>query len=59
MLMLPQILVSTVPLLTDNELTSLGVETVGQRAELHKKCRDSMQSEFKHEMLVHHFGFMV
>ena len=40
-----QILVSTVPLLTDNDLVSLGVQTVGERAELRKKCRDSLQRE--------------
>ena len=39
-----KIFVSTVPLLTDSEFTSLGVRTLGHRAILKKRCRDFTQS---------------
>ena len=39
-----QVFVSTVPLLTDRDLEELGIKTVGDRAVLRKRCRDSERS---------------
>lgn len=39
-----QIFITTVPLLTDQDLIDLGVEKVGDRATLRKLCRDSLHS---------------
>ena len=36
--------IPTVPLLTDRDLDELGIKTVGDRAVLRKRCRDSEQS---------------
>ena len=38
---------STVSLLTDEELSNLGVETVGERAQLRKHCHESVRSEYR------------
>ena len=39
-----QIYVPTIALLTDQEMTDLGIRTVGKRAMLRKKCREFEQS---------------
>lgn len=44
-LLTQQIGVSIVPLLTDQELSELGIKTVGDRAMLRKHCRESVQSK--------------
>ena len=44
-LLTQQIGVSIVPLLTDQELTELGIKTGGDRAMLRKHCRKSVQSK--------------
>ena len=41
-----QIIVSTLSLLTDKDLNELGVERMGDRALLRKRCRDSQQSKW-------------
>ena len=41
-----QIVVSTLSLLTDKDLNELGVERMGDRALLRKRCRDSQQSKW-------------
>ena len=40
-----QIFVSTMPLLTEQELSQLGIERMGDRALLRKRCRESTQSK--------------
>ena len=40
-----QIYVCTISLLTDQEMTDMGIKTVGERAMLRKKCREFEQSK--------------